>query len=407
MRTPGGASGRDVKKLRGFDGLDNVHDPMRGIPASPGVAPRTWQLLQQADNIDISDAGAARRRQGYTHFVAGDNITASYTTFDFSRLYVIDAGTLKRIHHDGSVVPLATGLTGEAYWAEVNDVVYLSCGQKLEIHPNNTVKSWGIPTPVGGNAVNASGSMSPGMYQVCFTFIDPDGRESGAGASIPVMVADGGITVTDIPSLADHYTVMYLADKGTVFRVAMVLNTSALDTFTYTGTQLGRELTNQFLDAPPAGISYICHFKGQMYGAEYLPEVGNTVVWFSEELGYHLFNLNSSFFMVPGHVVMLAATDDNLTLSTTNRTFLYTREGLVQVAEYGAIPGQHADIGPDDKLYFWTTRGLCRTAPFENLTLSNVSLEPGVRAAGGVTQRHGYVQYVAVLKSGGAAFNKR
>lgn len=124
-------------------------------------------------------------------------------------------------------------------------------------------------------------------------------------------------------------------------------------------------------------------------------------------MGYHLFNLNDSFFMVPGRVVQMAADSDNLMLSTEERTFLYNQSGLEQVASYGSVPGQHADLGPDGRLYFWTTRGLCRTTPFENLTESDVSVAPGVRAAGGVIQRHGYTNFVVALQHGGSPFNKR
>lgn len=408
MRVPGLDSDRNVKRMKGFAGLNNTADPMRGIPGSQGVAPKTWELLQQADNVDLTNSGGAVVRDGYHPFISATKITGSFVTFDFNRFYIIDAGTLKRVHHDGSTIDLATGVTGDAHWAELNDVVYLACDTRLEIHLDDTVTPWGVPVPDGGRLTAVSGRLPPGEYRVCFTFVDEHGREGGASPYLSVNVTDGGLSIEDIPRMEGYYTFIYMASKGTAFNSLAGLPYTASSTFVYAGEgYLGRELTTQFLDPPPVGVSYIAAYTGRLYATQYLPDSKATVVWYSEPMGYHLFNLNDSFFMVPGRVVQMAADSDNLMLSTEERTFLYNQSGLEQVASYGSVPGQHADLGPDGRLYFWTTRGLCRTTPFENLTESDVSVAPGVRAAGGVIQRHGYTNFVVALQHGGSPFNKR
>ena len=406
MRVAGIDSNRDTKRTKVFLGLNTVLDPMRGTPGSQGVAPKSWEWMQRADNIDLTDSGGIARREGFTLFTPGVNITASFSTFDFSRAFVIDSGTLKQVNADGTTIDLATGLTGVAHWAEINDVVYLSCDQKLEIHKNR-VQTWGVPVPTGGDLVQASGGLAPGLYQICFTHLSADGKEGGASPFLAIQVVDGGITIESPPIKPGHQTLIYIALRGTVFNFAAALTDAHVGPYTYGGGPTGRELTNQFLDAPPAGITHVAAYAGQLYGAEYLPESDSTVIWGSEPLGFHLFNLNDGFFLVPGKVAQMAASSDTLMLSTESRTFLYNQNGLEEVAEYGSIDGQHADIGPDNKLYFWTKRGLCRALPFENLTQSNVSVAPGVRAAGGVIQRHGYTKYVVALQSGGSPFNKR
>ena len=75
MRVPGLDSGRDTKRMKGFAGLNNTADPMRGIPGSQGVAPKSWELLQQADNVNLTDNGGAVVRDGYTPFAAATRIT--------------------------------------------------------------------------------------------------------------------------------------------------------------------------------------------------------------------------------------------------------------------------------------------------------------------------------------------
>ena len=131
------------------------------------------------------------------------------------------------------------------------------------------------------------------------------------------------------------------------------------------------------------------------------------MIWFSQAQGYHLFNLNTDYFVVPGEVTQLHGSGNGLVIATQTRIYLYNDDQLLQLAEYGAVPGQHADLGRDGKTYFWTKRGLCRVTPFENLTESVVSVAPGVRAGGGVINTDGYSKYVAVIHSGGDAFNAR
>lgn len=410
MRVPGVDSDRDKKTLRNFLGLNNTADVLRGRPGRQGLAPVTWQLLQQADNVDINNEGLLSRRDGFQPFAAGSRLTSSFSTFDFERLYVIDNGTLFLVNRDGSRVDLATGLADEASWAEVNGSVYLSAGRKLLITSDGVVTEWGIPTPAGGRISDATGQLTPGVYQACFTFIDASGREGGAGQSIATMCVGGGLQLTDIPSEQGCYTAIYVAGPGGVFRLEAVVPSST-GSLTIPSLQGGRELLNQFLDPPPDAATLIAFYQGRFWAAEYLQAEDTTVVWFSEPMGFHLFNLNSGFIQIPGRVVHMAAAEPKgggaLILSTERRVFLYNQNELQAIADYGAVPGQNPDWGPDDKLYFWTNRGLCRAAPFENLTESNVSLAPGVRAAGSVFNQHGYNRFVVVLKSGGAAFNKR
>lgn len=410
MRVSGVDSNRGRVILKAFAGLNNTADTLRGRPGSQGVAPLTWQLLQQADNVNINNEGLLFRRDGFEGFSPGGQITSSFSTFDFTRMYVIDTGVLFEVKRDGSRAELATGLANEASWAELNGEVFLSAGRKLIISSDGVTREWGIPTPSGGRLSSASGSMGKGLYQVCFTFIDRDGREGGASPSIPFMCVDGGVTIEDLPSRPGCLTAIYLADTGGVFRNHSLVAEGATSVVVATPAA-GRELTTQFLDHPPEAAHKVAVYQGRLCLAEYLQAEDITVVWFSEPLGFHLFNLNSSFIQIPGRLTHMAAVEPKgggaLTLSTERQTFLYNQDGLQSVADYGAIPGQNADWGPDDRLYFWTSRGLCRVSPFENLTESDVSLAPGVRAAGSVFNQYGYNRFVVVLKSGGAAFNKR
>ena len=131
-------------------------------------------------------------------------------------------------------------------------------------------------------------------------------------------------------------------------------------------------------------------------------------MWFSEALAFHLFNLNSGFFIVPGRVTMLAPTEDALLIGTTARIFAYS-EKLDLLAKYGVVPGQHwvedEQVDGSKRILFWTTRGVCSALPFTNLTEKNVSVAPGIRAGGTIVRQGGQKRYLVALQQGGSAFN--
>ena len=398
------------QKLVRFQGLNTVDDPLVGTRDDQGK-PLTWEWLAEANNVDISDEGRLARRDGYQPFRSGGNIQASFSTFDFQRLYVVDSGVLLGVRPDGTAAELATGLAGPFHWAEINDEVFLSCSTPLRIDKlRNEAAAWVVPVPVGGSLVEASGELEPGIYQVCFTHIDEAGREGGASPAIPIQITAGAIQI-EAPMALDCYTAIYVCTpNSTVFRSVAVLTHGSGGSYSVSqldAASMGRELATPFLDALPADVRQVAAWRGRIYGAQYLDPLDQTVIWFSQPLGYHLFDLNRDFFMVPGRVLQLADAGEALLVGTDQRVFLYTGEGLQQVAEYGVVPGQHADRGPGGKTYFWTTRGLCRVSPFENVTESRISVQPGIYAGGGVIHENGYVRYVATLHSGGAAFNTR
>jgi hypothetical protein len=103
---------------------------------------------------------------------------------------------------------------------------------------------------------------------------------------------------------------------------------------------------------------------------------------------------------------MLAPHDSALLIGTESRVYAYDGTKLDQVADYGVVPGQH--WGRDDeRILFWSTRGLCAALPFTNLTEKQVSVAPGVRAGGCVIRSSGQKRFLACLQQGKEAFNAR
>lgn len=295
-----------------FKGLNNVTDPLR-----LGLA---W--LVEATNVDITDSGAIQKRTGYTKTMAG-SFTSAYATQDFSRLFVVDGGTLKAMTGPAAAVSLLEGLSAAPmHFAEVNDRVFFSNGiDSGIIEPDNEVTPW---------------------------------RDS---------------PLADLPFL----------------------------------DAAGNELES-LLSPLPLGVGIIQHWRGRMYAAQYFHTENQTVIWFSQPLGFHLFSLDTDFFMVPGRVLMLAPHGEALLVGTDQQVLAYTGESLSELAPYGVVPGQHW-AADGARILFWSLRGLCAALPFANLTDKQISVAPGVHAGGALVRSHGARRYLVSLQAGGLPFN--
>jgi len=163
-------------------------------------------------------------------------------------------------------------------------------------------------------------------------------------------------------------------------------------------------LLNIFFDPLPVSTDVIQFWKGRMYAAQYMPRENQTVIWYSEALGFHLWNLNSNFIILPGRVEMLAPHDAALVIGTDARVYAYDGTKLDQLADYGVVAGQHW-AADGERILFWSLRGLCAFAPFTNLTERQISVAPGVRAGGCLVRAGGQKRYLSVLQQGGSPFN--
>jgi len=356
--------------------------------------------LVQADNVNITDTGALTKREGYTLNRAGA-FTSAYSTIDFSRLYLATASGIQDFA--GTVLAPLTE-TDQVYWCEVNEQVFYNNGTDSGIIlPDNSIIPWGWTAPVAPIVAAVTGTLPAGFYQVRCTAILPDGRETGAGESAEISLTEGqalqisgltvGCNVYVAPANSEVFQLL-----GTARQTAMSFNSSPDD--------LGRDLLNAFLDPLPFGTDVIQAWRGRMYAASYMAEVNQTVIWFSEALGFHLWNLNSNFIIVPGKVDMLAPHDAALVIGTDAKVYAYDGQKLDVLADYGVVPGQHW-VRDDERILFWSLRGLCAFAPFANLTEKQVSLAPGIRAGGCLVRAGGQKRYLSVIQQGGEAFNAR
>jgi hypothetical protein len=381
--------------VSGFKGLNNVADPLR--------LSLDWAV--QADNVDITQTNALARCEGYTRATTNVAITGAYSTKDFSRLYVIDSGELREMSPNlATYKVLKTGLTAAPVWFdEVNSQVFYTSGTDFGLLTPQGWLPWGVPSPTTTPTGTWTGGALPqGLYQVVCTFVNAQGVESGNGP-LMTMEGSGQINLTDIPQLADHTTNVYVTrQNGTVL---FLLDEGAGTSTTYnTDGGLGREIPYWGTDVPRGSI--VAYFGGQLFCAEPYPQHDYTAIWNSLPLQFHHFDYATEGIAVPGIVQMMKACEKGLVIGTDDKIFLYDGEKLEQLADYGVVYGWHGSTH-EDKLFFWTLRGLCSAMPFQNLTEQNVSVAPGSSAGGMVLEKDGMRRYVVALRTGGESYNRR
>lgn len=389
----------DLQTTR-FKGLNTLDDPMEmGL---------SW--LTQADNVDITSADKLQRRAGYDLDTAG-TILGAYSTIDHQRMYFVDGGSLKA--YPGVTLASVTS-QARMHWAEVNDQVFYNNGTDRGIlTEDNRVLPLSWPVPGAPALAAVTGSLAPGRYSVMCTYLLPDGRETGAGSSASLDIEDGqALQISAIPQVDGMVTRTYLAPaNSTVFQLAY----EGYDTarvWNYSPNSLGLDLATDDFDPIPEGATVIQVWRGRLYAAQYIPASNMTAVWFSQPLGFHLFDLATDFLAIPGKVHMLAPTDSALLIGTDQAIHAYDGEGTKKLATYGVVPGwcwarDDDENGESMGVYIWTQRGLCKAMPFVNLTSGHVSVAPGIQAGAAVIAQGGQKRFVACLHAGGAAFNLR
>lgn len=383
-------------QVKAFNGLNNVGDTL-GLGLS-------W--LKVAENINITATGKIERRDGFAQFRAGViPAGGAYTTEDFERGYYVDAGALKTFEG----VTLRTGLTAAPmYWAEINGQVFYSNGTDSGIiQADNTLMAWAWAAPSSPTLAAVTGSLAAGLYQVRCTFTLADGRETGPGDTVELVLVGGqALQISAIPQLAGAATNVYIAPAdSTVFQFAGSPTGTAM-VWNQSPDNLGADMLTFDAYPLPPGCDVIQNWRGRIYVALYDAPNDQTVVWSSQALGFHLFNLASDFFTLPGRVLMLAPHALGLVIGSNQAIHAYDGTTITQLASYGVVPGQHWDED-EDRLVFWTARGLCAALPFANLTEKHLSVPPGLNAGGAVLQSGGATRYVVALQKGGAAFNSR
>jgi len=354
--------------------------------------------LTQADNIDIDDRQRIRRRRDSRKVIDMPGLTAAWATPDESRLFLVISGTLYEVSGSAlGLIALANNLSdNETHWATDGERVYVSNESGDLVIDGGEAYSMAIPIPIPPLISIVSGNLPAGRYLATMALEDPRGRQGPACEIVAITaLSDGAGLQFYLPDIPAGYTPRYFVSR---------MNDDALRhaaQVVHDIDQLGAVMEEQQYDGqvPPAG-GPIAWSGGRLWkGIDGMSD-GTGMVVASDPYWPHIFHFGTYDFITPGKVTALADMERAGLLVGTDRRILVNSldEGLNELADYGVIPGQSLAFDDNGVVYFWTTRGLCRALPFENLTDSRVSVPPGDRCAVGIVRSCGFERVVTLTR---------
>ena len=359
--------------------------------------------LVTAENIDIDNTGGAVIRDGFALSFSMSVVTSAFSTQDERRAFVIDAGELFLINQDFTRVSLGTGFTTDyVYWLEVADYIFMSTGHIIS--KENILSQWEIPFPDPPLISYVGGDLSTGVYQLVITYVDEHGREGGASELITFNALDGeGFTFT--PEYNGYNVRAYVSDvNGKVMYLQGVYSSGGV---TVTDVSL---LTYPIDDAQlkahplPDGIPIIGFFESKVWASYF--DNGQSVIFFSKEFWWNLFDISNDYLVIPGKVNMLLGTKSGIIIGTDDEIYIYTNdESLVKVADYGVPAGKPYTVDDSETVFIHSNQGLCSLFPFTNLTEDKVSLPAGDACFVELIEQNGFKKVLVLTDGNGTADN--
>lgn len=259
--------------------------------------------LRAATNVDILDSGKIRRRSGYTLIEAGSwHSLWSEPTVGF--MLAVKDGDLVTADHNGAGATLLASIgNAEVSYAAIAGRAYLSNGAVGGMIRNGAYDVWALPTPRSPHLATFSSpsGLHAGAYQVCMTYTDELGRESGAGyAEIVEVDGNQGILATDIPQYENCSSNIYITTaNGDTFYHVIKLSAGVNQLLIGEQTR-GRQLETRWLQPLPPG-QLIAAGAGRLFVATH-----NVLRW-SEPLRGGLYNPIHNYLSFPAQIDAVCA----------------------------------------------------------------------------------------------------
>ena len=125
---------------------------------------------------------------------------------------------------------------------------------------------------------------------------------------------------------------------------------------------------------PPPGGHVIGTRRDQLAVAVWEDEQDRSVLYFSRPGYPHEFRLERDYQIFAGRINLLAHTSTAFVIGTDRAIYLDPYDGpMMKVADYG-VPLNAITYDERDVVFFWSELGLCKAAPFENLTDSKLAV---------------------------------
>lgn len=309
-------------------------------------------VLRDAVNINLDRDGKIRSRDGYSApVVACENGHSLWTAKFLPFALFADEADLRVFWPNEQADTVFSGLSPglPVSYTKINDAVFWSNGQQRGmVGLDLDATDWACEQPAGQPALAAlaNGGFKPGKVQVCVTFIDSRGRESGATVAAEItLAAAGGVEITNLPQPLSPDTqqirIYATGPDGKALCAAATLP-AGTPQYLLLNPPGGRLIATQFLRPMPAGQLLASGNARQFVARE------NVLFW-SPALRYGMCLINQGYTRFPATIDLLAFTGDGtdgagLYVACGDRTYWLAGPEPAQwrqviASSAGAVPG--------------------------------------------------------------------
>lgn len=382
-------------------GIDN-RSPDYAVPG---------EAVRNAVNVNLSKAGQARRRDGYTKFYSATG-THSLWSCELGS-YFVENGALQFFSADrdltaASPTPtsLMTGLSGSVAFEYFDGDVYLSDAYSTWILRGGTQPAlWGIPAPSRPPTLDVVvGTLPAGVYLAACSLVAADGREGPLSVAASMTTSStGGIHFTGLPSVPSALITairLYLSGPGssTLYHVADL--PVGVEEYAVTErSDTGAAIDLKVLVAPPPA-SIIKHHRGRMF------LVSGGVVFYTEPLALHLVDPIKNFWQFPEAISIMEPVDAGMFIVADKTYFVaFTDpdEAKVRAVQPDkGVPGTAQQIPTGEGVIWYGDRGVmfgAQDGRVEAVQEELVAADKARKGAALLREKDGLRQYIASLQS--------
>lgn len=372
------------------------------LPDTELVVPNVGVFLRSGVNVDLTNPGTLKRRQGFDSALVGSDCHSLFSRGN--EAYVVDGTTLYALSGDPAALTKTAVRTGMSVgkrlsYAVVNDSILYTDGTVLRRLSGAQDFPVSVPMMSPEPTVAAtSGALPDATYQVCFTYFDAAFQQSGS--TTPVAVTGTGVSISNLPAAfpTDVAGVMvYMTPPGgDVLMLAQVL-TSPQTTLDITSPlALTGQCPTLLLKPMPAG-SIVRHNNGRL-----LVAVGSTLIY-SEPFS-NLYDPAKNFIPFSSTINVLESLTAGFYVATDDQTFYFggdiTNTAARGVLPYGGVAGTGGTY--PDKLRCWwmSPRGMVQgddAGNVKNTQENNIAMNPAQLGASMFRERDGTKQVVTSL----------
>lgn len=350
-------------------------------------------LLRDAVNVDVSDSGKLRRREGFSQVFSGrarsawgDDKAGFYAEGStLYHLWLDPGGELRRSVIRADLAPTETLSYCEAggtyYYTSKSVMGMVRGGARLDFTPRPLLTPELSVTP---------GALPKGRYQVCITQFGAAGESASTTPAAIEVPAGGGIRVSSIPPApVGCITLIYVTGAdGEVFgRAAVDIAGGVADILTPSST--GATCQTLLLEPMPPGA--IVRFGN----ARLLVAAGN-VLCYSEPFFPGLWRPSKNYIQFPEPITALEPSGRGVFVAADKTYWLggeITQAALDERLPYGAVPNSGGNDPANPESCFWISeRGLVFGGPdgsVKNLQEEQLALTGGTAGAAVYRERNG------------------